>query len=172
MSPPAVAPPPPVGGYAGAVTRCAAYVVDLAVLTAVVAAGSATVAYLVAVVTGYQLGLSGDREIAGLGVTAGWLAYFGGCWALVGRTPGMALLGLRVTRPDGTPAPPLAAAVRAATFPLSVALFGLGFAGILLGRRRRALHDVLAGTAVVYAGVTPRRRPARLPPATPPPDRP
>jgi uncharacterized RDD family membrane protein YckC len=36
------------------------------------------------------------------------------------------------------------------TFPLSVALFGLGFLGILFHTQRRALHDLIAGTAVVY----------------------
>jgi len=40
--------------------------------------------------------------------------------------------------------------LRAAVFPLSFLFFGLGFTGILFGRERRALHDVLAGTAVVY----------------------
>lgn len=166
MTPVPVAPGPaevvaPGPGYAGAVTRCAAYVVDLTVLTAAMAGGSSAVAFLVTVVTGWRLGLEGDRDLAGLGFAAAWLAYFAGSWALAGRTPGMALLGLRVTRSDGSaPVGPVAAVARAATLPLSVALFGLGFAGILLGRRRRALHDVLAGTAVVYAAVTPRTRPA------------
>jgi len=41
--------------------------------------------------------------------------------------------------------------VRALAFPLSIALFGLGFAGILIQREHRALHDLIAGTAVVYA---------------------
>ena len=35
--------------------------------------------------------------------------------------------------------------------PLSFLFLGLGFAGILLGDRRRALHDVIAGTAVIYS---------------------
>jgi uncharacterized RDD family membrane protein YckC len=35
--------------------------------------------------------------------------------------------------------------------PLSFLLLGLGFAGILLGGQCRALHDVIAGTAVVYS---------------------
>jgi hypothetical protein len=41
--------------------------------------------------------------------------------------------------------------VRTLAFPLSFLLFGLGFTGILFGQQRRALHDVIAGTAVVYA---------------------
>jgi hypothetical protein len=36
-------------------------------------------------------------------------------------------------------------------FPLSFLLFGLGFLGILVQRERRALHDLIAGTAVVYS---------------------
>ena len=35
-------------------------------------------------------------------------------------------------------------------FPLSFLVLCLGFIMILLGRERRALHDVIAGTAVVY----------------------
>jgi AcrR family transcriptional regulator len=36
-------------------------------------------------------------------------------------------------------------------FPLSFLLFGLGFLGILVQREHRALHDLIAGSAVVYA---------------------
>jgi hypothetical protein len=41
--------------------------------------------------------------------------------------------------------------VRTLAFPLSFLLCGLGFTGIFLQRNRRALHDLIAGTAVVYA---------------------
>ena len=41
--------------------------------------------------------------------------------------------------------------VRTLAFPLSFLLLGLGLTGILFQRDRRALHDVIAGTAVVYA---------------------
>ena len=40
---------------------------------------------------------------------------------------------------------------RALVFPLSFLLVGLGFLGILVQRERRALHDLIAGTAVVYS---------------------
>ena len=43
------------------------------------------------------------------------------------------------------------AIVRVLAFPLSFLLFGLGFVLILLRRDRRALHDLIASTAVVYA---------------------
>ena len=34
--------------------------------------------------------------------------------------------------------------------PLTFLTFGIGFVGLLIGRERRGLHDVIAGTAVVY----------------------
>jgi len=75
----------------------------------------------------------------------------------------MALLGLRVVRPDGSPAGPMAALVRALTFPLSIALLGLGFVGIVVHPQRRALHDLLATTAVVYVEPAVSRRARREP---------
>jgi uncharacterized RDD family membrane protein YckC len=60
----------------------------------------------------------------------------------------------------GSPLTPRAAFVRVVTFPLSLAVFGLGLIGIVVGRERRALHDVLAGSAVVYDWGD---RPAELP---------
>ena len=41
--------------------------------------------------------------------------------------------------------------MRTLTLPLSFLFLGLGFAGILLGGQRRVLHDVIAGTAVIYS---------------------
>jgi uncharacterized RDD family membrane protein YckC len=63
----------------------------------------------------------------------------------------MALLGVRVVRADGSAIDPWRGVLRALVFPLSFLLFGLGFLGILVQRERRALHDLIAGTAVVYS---------------------
>jgi uncharacterized RDD family membrane protein YckC len=41
--------------------------------------------------------------------------------------------------------------LRTLAFPLSFLLLGLGFLGILLQHDRRALHDLIADTAVVYS---------------------
>ena len=41
--------------------------------------------------------------------------------------------------------------LRTIAFPLSFLLLGLGSIGVLFGRDRRTLHDLIAGTAVVYA---------------------
>jgi uncharacterized RDD family membrane protein YckC len=141
----------PAGAYAGAVSRLVAYVVDLVAVSALLAGGSAVAAFLVAVITGNELDLQSDRDLAATASLAWWFVYFAASWALTGRTLGMALLGLKVVRPDGTPASPLAAVLRTLAFPLSVALLGLGFLGILFHAQRRALHDLIAGTAVVYS---------------------
>jgi hypothetical protein len=46
------------------------------------------------------------------------------------------------------------------TVPISFLLLGLGFIGIVIGRERRALEDVTAGSHVVYDW---RDRDARIP---------
>ncbi|MGH3123634.1 MAG: RDD family protein, partial [Streptosporangiaceae bacterium] len=77
--------------------------------------------------------------------------YFAYSWGASGKTLGMALLGVQVVAADGSEAGPRRAVLRTLAFPLSFLLFGLGFTGILLQRDRRALHDLIAETAVVYA---------------------
>ena len=63
----------------------------------------------------------------------------------------MALFGVRVVTDDGADVSAGRAVVRTLALPLSFLFLGLGFVGILLGDRRRALHDVIAGTAVIYS---------------------
>jgi hypothetical protein len=70
---------------------------------------------------------------------------------LNGRTAGGALFGLQVLTDDGGDVSGRRAIGRALAFPLSFLILGLGFLGILLGDQRRALHDVMAGTVVVYS---------------------
>ena len=41
--------------------------------------------------------------------------------------------------------------LRTLCLPLSLALLGVGILMILINRQRRALHDLIAGTAVVYS---------------------
>src|SRR5215472_12166160 len=63
----------------------------------------------------------------------------------------MALLGVVVVRADGTRLHAWQGWVRSLTFPLGFLTLGLGFLGILVQREHRALYDLIAGTAVVYA---------------------
>ncbi len=90
-----------------------------------------------------------------------WAATYGvASLATVARTPGKAVIGLRVVRRDGSPLEPRRAVLRLLAFPLTFLTVGVGFVGLLVGRESRALHDVLVGTAVVYDWGD---RPAELP---------
>jgi uncharacterized RDD family membrane protein YckC len=139
------------GNYAGSVSRFLAYAIDAAVSSGLFALGLAGVSYVVSVVTGQSVSWNrGSIAVAAVFVLWQFL-YFGYSWASGGKTFGMAILGIRVVRTDGTVIDPWRGVVRALVFPLSFLLFGLGFLGILVGREHRALHDVIAGTAVVYS---------------------
>jgi uncharacterized RDD family membrane protein YckC len=139
------------GHYAGSVSRFAAYAIDLAVSTGLYALALAAVSWGVKVVTGLQV----DWKRGDIGVVIVFVLwqffYFGYSWAVGGRTFGMAVLGIKVVQADGQLIRPRQGVVRSLVFPLSFLLFGLGFLGILVQREHRALHDLIAGTAVVYS---------------------
>jgi uncharacterized RDD family membrane protein YckC len=83
---------------------------------------------------------------------AAWaFIYFAYWWGLNGKTPGGSLFGVQVLTDDGRDVTGRRAIGRTLAFPLSFLILCLGFLGILLGDRRRALHDVIAGTVVVYS---------------------
>ncbi len=139
------------GRYSGAVSRFLAYAIDVAASSAVFAAALAAISYAATVVSGRDISWNrANAVVAGLFV-AWQFFYFGYSWAASGKTFGMAVVGIRVVRADGAILDPWRGALRAAVFPLSFLLLGLGFAGILLQRERRALHDLIAGSAVVYS---------------------
>ncbi|HSZ40060.1 MAG TPA: RDD family protein [Trebonia sp.] len=141
-----------LGNYAGAASRFAAYAVDVIVSWGAFTLGLAGVTFAIRIITGHSVSWHLGGSIAVGVVFAVWeLTYFGYCWAAAGRTPGMALFGLRVVRADGADLDPWRGVLRALFFPLSVLVCGLGFAGILVQREHRALHDLLAGSAVIYS---------------------
>ncbi len=133
---------------------------DLFVISSTFALLWAGVAYLFDVL----FGGSGD------GTSVGWLGavclvlyafcYFWLSQAITGRTVSQALFGLKVVRTDGSPLKPGAAAIRTVVLPFSFLFLGLGALMALVDRRRRALQDVAAGSAVVYDWGD---RPAALP---------
>ncbi len=139
------------GHYAGAATRLAAFAIDQTALTAAFAAGSAVVAWALALVTSDEIKWNPNAVISGLAYVFWWFLYFAYPWAMSGKTIGMALLGIRVVRSDGASASPGNAVRRALALPLSFLTLGIGFVPIIIGRHRRALHDKLANTAVVYS---------------------
>jgi uncharacterized RDD family membrane protein YckC len=151
FEPPAAARESLQGHYAGIASRFAAFVVDAVVLTAIYLLILAAVNFVVSIVTGKPADLSRSDiwVVIGYGVWA--FIYFAFYWGLNGRTAGGALFGLQVLREDGHDVSGRRAIGRTLAFPLSFLIVCLGFLGILLGDRRRALHDVIAGTVVVYS---------------------
>jgi uncharacterized RDD family membrane protein YckC len=139
------------GSYAGSASRCAAYVIDLVVSTSVFALGLAVITFGVQIVTRHPVTWNRSNVVVAIIFVAWQFFYFGYCWAASGKTPGMAVVGVRVVRADGADLRPRQGVVRALVFPLSFLLCGLGFLGILVQREHRALHDLIAGSAVVYA---------------------
>jgi uncharacterized RDD family membrane protein YckC len=134
--------------YAGSVSRSIAYVVD-ALIVSILAIGAVTAVTLVAAAVGAQA-----RDLAHAVVSVSvvllpsllalYMALF---WILAGRTPAMALLGLRVVRSDGGPVGWFSALVRAAV----LAYFPIGALWLLVDRRHQGIHDKLARTVVVRA---------------------
>ncbi len=139
------------GQYAGSVSRFVAYVIDLAVSAGIFALGLAATSLGVQVVTRHPVSWNRSNVVVAIVYVCWEFFYFGYSWAASGRTVGMAVLGVRVVRADGVILDPWRGVVRALVFPLSFLLFGLGFLGILVQREHRALHDLIAGSAVIYA---------------------
>jgi uncharacterized RDD family membrane protein YckC len=139
------------GHYAGAVTRLVAFVIDQAAVTGVFAVVTAVIAWVLSLVTAGEVNWDPDTGFTALVFIVWWIVYYAYPWAVSGKTLGMALFGIRVVRRDGSRARPGNAVKRALALPLSFLTFGIGFLPIIFGKERRALHDAIAGTAVVYS---------------------
>jgi uncharacterized RDD family membrane protein YckC len=140
-----------LGRYAGFASRYVAFIVDEGTITGLFALTVALVSFAAKVLTGNSISWNKGDVWLSLAFVGWQFIYFAYSWAASGKTFGMALLGVRVVRADGADAGARRAVVRTLALPLSFLLFGLGFLGILLGDQRRALHDVIAGTAVLYS---------------------
>lgn len=82
-----------------------------------------------------------------VGLTALYQFYLAG---LYGQTIGLRLCGLRVISTRGTQPGPARGLLRFLALCLSVLPAGLGWLWCLFDRERRALHDHLAGTYVIF----------------------
>jgi uncharacterized RDD family membrane protein YckC len=139
------------GHYAGIVTRLAAFAIDVLVVTTLYTVGGNVIEYLLSSLLGKDVSFS-DAPVLSVVALAAWLLiYFAYPIAVGGRTLGMAIVGLEVVAKDGRPVGARRAVVRTLFLPLSLILLGIGILIILVNRQRRALHDLIAGTAVVYS---------------------
>lgn len=145
------------GEYAGAVSRAIATALDILIIATTFTIGLAGVNLLTTSFWGVEVRRALPATIA-LAVLA--FCYAFGFLAVAGRMPGQGIIGLRVVRAGGGAIRPGQALRWVLGFPLSVVLFGLGFVPIVFAREHRALHDLIAGTAIVYDW---GERPAELP---------
>jgi len=139
------------GHYAGAISRLAAFAADVGASWGIYTAGVALVSLASELVSGRSVTLT-HHQVPAIATLVVWeFFYFAYPWAVSGRTIGMALFGLQVVSAQGAPIGPRQAVLRTLVLPVSILILGLGFLGVLFQRERRALHDVIAGTAVVYS---------------------
>lgn len=140
-----------VGGhFAGPASRLLAHAGDVALATSSFTAISAGAVYVLGVVFGLDVA-PGRTGPVWLALLVCWMfAYWWISTAIVGRTPAMTVLGLRILARDGQALRQRGALLRTLVLPVSTGFFGLGFLGILLDRERRALHDLAGGAVVVY----------------------
>jgi len=149
--------PPPAareslqGHYAGFASRFAAFAVDLVVLTGIFILALATINFTANVLVGKDVHFNRGNVWVIVAYAVWAFIYFAHFWGLNGKTAGGALFGVQVVTNDGADVSGRQAIARALAFPLSFLILGLGFLGILWGDRRRALHDVIAGTVVIYS---------------------
>lgn len=149
-----VVPAGPRVPYAGIATRAVALAIDILIVQIGVLLCAAVLALVASLVGGLKL----DTVAAALAAAA-WIitvdAYFVLFWSTAGQTPGMRLMELRVTTAHGARPGFVRSVVRMIGLWLAIIPFFAGFIPVLLDRRRRGLHDLLAGTVVYYAAHPP-----------------
>lgn len=139
------------GHYAGFGSRLMAYVVDAAVVLAGFYLAFGLLTLFIALVTLERprfVHLEDHVWLISFVVFA-WLYLFYFNW-IYGKTPGKALLGLRVVTKRGERLGALRAFLRAPAYLVSYACFCMGFLWIMISKERRAWHDYLVGSCVVY----------------------
>ena len=139
------------GHYAGPVSRLLSFFIDVFTVFGLYTVVSAGIVFFVNNILQVQV------QTDSLPIWATVLSYL--VWVfsyvfvstlLFGRTVGKGILGLMVVDKDGSPVSAKEVLLRVIFFPLSFVFFGIGLLGIVFGSERRAWHDKIAGTAVVY----------------------
>lgn len=147
-------PPPPEekreGQYAGVVTRLLAFLADIGAAWGLYLLIAAGIQQAVKLFSGNNYNLDSHRTAGVIAVVVWGFLYFSVQWALSGRTIGMAILGARVVTAQGHAISGRAAAIRTLVLPFSIVFWFVGLVIVVLRWDRRALHDLAAGTCVVY----------------------
>ncbi|TMD08646.1 MAG: RDD family protein [Chloroflexi bacterium] len=140
--------PAPGLAYAGFGIRLVAYLIDAAILFAVIFALAAATGGLFK--TDPDTGLTtinGAAQGLALVISIGYLVGF---WGARSQTPGMMALGLRIVRAQtGAPLDFGVAAIRYVGYIISSLPFGIGLIWAAFDPRKQGWHDKIAGTLVV-----------------------
>jgi uncharacterized RDD family membrane protein YckC len=146
--------------HAGFISRAIAFVTDLVVMSValllVIALTQAMLGFFTFYgVFGHTSGIaslahSAASVVIALGGVVIAIGYPIASWVLFGQTLGKALTGIRVVRMDNTRLTIGHALLRYVGYWLSAIPLFLGFLWVLGDPERRAWHDKLAGTCVVY----------------------
>lgn len=145
--------PAPTQPFAGLVTRGVALAIDGGVAMLLFAVGGLAVSLVLAALDVAALGTTASLLGAGTVWVVFLSAYFVICWATSGQTLGMRMMGLRLVSGTGEPPKLCRSIVRYIGRGLSIALLFTGYLLVLVHPRRRTLHDIIAGTFVVYSDV-------------------
>jgi uncharacterized RDD family membrane protein YckC len=150
------------GRVAGGLSRLVAFFLDAGVISLSYGLAVSLGVFLVGLFSGNTVDVNHHAWwwLGGY-VVFGFFYYWIGL-TITGRSIGKGLVGLRVVRRGGAPMSPGRAAVRTIVYPFSFIL-GLGLIPIVTGKHRRALHDVAAGSVVLYDwGDRPAEMPAPI----------
>jgi uncharacterized RDD family membrane protein YckC len=149
--------PAPGVRFASPGARLGAYLIDLVIQVLV-----AIVVFVVAGLLGAVAGGSDSGLLQGTAIIVALLAvlvyflwtvaYFPYFWSRGGQTPGMRVTHVKVVRDvDGGPVTFGPAFLRLVGYWINNLLFYIGFIWILVDKRRRGWHDLIAGTCVIEA---------------------
>jgi len=147
--------------HAGVVSRALAFLIDGVFVNL---SFTAIVAIVTLVDNAFGDGGGGASNFAiAIGSTA-WLSlgalYLVSFWSLVGQTPGMRFVGIRLNIPR---LPLRRSLKRLIGLGLSVVTFGIGFLGIVFREQCRAWEDRFSGVDVIYDERRPEPAPWSLP---------
>ncbi len=153
------------GYYAGFTSRAVAIIIDMALITLIsaVVIGAMSlffdlpsvkrfIHWVNDLLPGFDqvfVWLAGVR-FAAIFYLAFLYMYFIFFFATTGQTVGKAIMGLRVVTTDGKRMGVKRSFIRTLCYTVSLAPFGLGFLWVLGEDRRRAWHDKIAHTYVLY----------------------
>lgn len=136
--------------YGGVVSRAIALAIDAAVVQGTLLLVAALLALVASLVGGITLD-GVEQLLAGAAWLTATAAYFVVWWSLDGRTLGLRAMQLAVITADGSPPSPMRSVIRVVWLGLCIVPLFAGFLPALVDDRRRGLHDMVAGTAVVHA---------------------